>query len=356
MNWLRIFKEVRANMRSRPAMTVGLILFSILLGFGATLWSTTTASSVNSQWERLVSNGFTSFDISATGERLIDAQTCENLNDIPEVMAAGSSVRVRYGSFRALEAGSGYVTEATPGYVRANFPQELEVTGHPVVMGAGFFETHGVTAGATLEFIENRGQFREKILIDYVAQTQTMVDGTNGTIFKVVDPTGDVNSCLVRVKPGYVAAISHVVGAAFDDTSVIVSPLMHDDPLRTAPQDLLDSRPTRFVGIAAGGILLAALFTTWWLRRVDLSLYRVMGTPTRGILIMTSLETLFLTVVPLHTGVLAALGVMTYPVSPVVVGAAVTDVLPATALLIWAPWISILLLKLADPAKILRVG
>lgn len=356
MRWSRILKEVGANLRSRPAMSSGLVLLSLVLGFGATLWSATATSSINSQWERLVASGLTSFEISATGSDLINAQECERLNEVPEVMSAGATVRTRYGSFPALESGAGFVIEVTPGFMRANFPQESAVANQPVVMGAGFYETHEIPAGATLEFAEQRGKFRETLQISHVSRTQTMVDGTNGGIFKVVAPTGEVTTCLVRAKPGFNSALTHILGAAFDDQSVIITPLMHDDPLRTAPQDLLDARPTRFAGIAAGTILLICLFTTWWLRRIDLSLYRVMGTPIRGILVMTSLETLFLAIVPLHVGVLAALAVVSYPISPVVVAALTGDILPATALLIWAPWISVLLLKLADPAKILRVG
>jgi hypothetical protein len=350
----RLLKEVAANLRSRPALTTATLLTALLLGFGSSAWEIGTTGEIQDQWElQLASGASTVRVVDASGDPLSGAR-CDALGGLQGVRAAGARVTERlvepYGNQGAVVT----IDEVTSGYVAVAFPLESDAQGLGVLAGREISSDYGLQNGGRFFYRTSPRSLLADLTVDRAATHESRIPGLGTAIFVVVASNTDVNECLVDIYPSFRASALLAISGWFDGRNVVIAPLLPSDSTRADPERVLRTRVTRFAGIGSGLVLAAWAMSLWWMRRDDLSLYRLLGVTYRQLLVMASVEVMGTLLLPFQIGVSLAIIANRDAFVPATLSTLPWDVFQAVPILALTPWLAIVPVRLANPLKILR--
>ena len=110
----------------------------------------------------------------------------------------------------------------------------------------------------------------------------------------------------------------------------------------------------RFAGLGSGLLFATFAAAVWWIRRSELSLYRVLGLSNRELLTMASVETLLVMWAPFSLGAVVAVCSRINDFGPMTVATLPSDLGLAVPILVLTPWLNVILIELAKPVRVLR--
>lgn len=303
--------EVAANAASSRWLLLSRILAGILVGFGVAFATVVDTSAIVTRFHTEVDLGRFVYKVSGGGpEGSLSAERCDALAYVTGITAAGGVTSASTIIARAQPRARYELLSVTAGYSDVLWPGEDTGTSTGgLLAGAGIARTLGLVAGSTLSIADESDPTRttRTVTIDRVMPTSPRDSAADRRLFRVGVGAGRTEECLVDAVPAHAADVPLLVGAWFPASAAPVSaPLRLSDPARLTPEDALVQRPSAWAWPVGAGVLAAMALLSWYFRRADFALYRVLGVSRQKIAVMLSAEHVALTVAPAQVGFLAA--------------------------------------------------
>jgi hypothetical protein len=299
------------------------------------LFTLTDVGSIDDMYKRQVEEGRFSFVVTTGSANGVSAAGCDSLNAVAGVSAAGavmsqstSRVLSASRSIRVLAVSAGYAKIAWPDIPLGSSALNIA----PPLLVAEL----GIPEGTELRVINKGSEATESIPITYAPAKSGRINGINDALVRVVAPTGRVSQCLISAVPASYAEVGVALRGWFGPKTLITDYLTNAN---TQPntQELFERRVSNFSWIAASLLLIALFNISWFAKRNDFSLYRVLGLKERHLAMMLIVETIVVVIVPIQFGTLFALLLSGH-----------SGTLAVHALL--ADWLRILIVMAAAPA------
>lgn len=225
--------------------------------------------------------------VVATAENGLPAARCDALRWLSGVQAAGG---VRRGSVLTLAAAprirfqSGAVTAGILEIWDPTYPGEY-VGGF--VTGASFAEELSLRPGALLVLSDSR-----RDTVGAVLNVRERNPTADRWLMEVIPPVGRVSECWVEFSPGSLDVAANLLGAWFEGRGrqVAVRPLVPASEFTRDPVLELARRPQAEAWVPLGLIVGLVTSLVIWLRRSEAALYRALGVPPAGLVLMAQVE------------------------------------------------------------------
>ncbi len=347
-----VAREAILNLFSRVGVSALLIVLSMSAGFSSVWSSYGDGTVVTEQLRVYTHSGVYAFMVtSAVEEQRLSAVSCEQLNSVNGIKAAGGLQSEALGEVILGDRFSVSIIRGTPGLARFLWP-ETRPRGSAVI-GARAAQRAGVASASALIYTASG---REQIVtVNAVAAPTMRGERLDDTLFIAEALTNDaeVERCLIEPEPPYARAAQQLALSWFDG-EVRINPYFHPGHASTDPQRTLENRMSRWIPLVAAITVWAVLVLTWSGRRNDYALYRVLGLNRRSLLLMLAVESALLAIVPTFAGITLALGATNLPLSHIelsLVSVAVGQLVMST---IVTPLLGYAIVGLRDPLRILK--
>jgi len=204
---------------------------------------------------------------------VMSRERCDSLNDQPAVLAAGGLVPIgagelddRPGTSLRLFLSTGSVAKALDPGANADGTGWIAVT---LAAQLGIADRSEVSIG---------GETLKVTHFDPSARTLL------GDLMLLVPSAQDlVAECWVSVRPGSSDAVqSSAMAALYDDTTLVLAPVLEPSSEILSPAEQYGQRSTRYASLVAGVLLAMPLVALLWFGRSSWMLYRTVGTGRLG--------------------------------------------------------------------------
>lgn len=350
----RLLSEVWRNNASRPLMSLITVAAAVAVGLVSTTWAISTTTRIQESRElQILRGGFTVRVVETLGGTL-NAARCDDLSKRIGVQAAGGLLDEEIVALHGQPSGRVYVQRVTPGYLALAFPAEPGVAGAGVVVGPDLAARLDIKDGQLLPLARPAATKPAWLKVEQVVGTEARISGASSSVLITTTASGDLSECLVAIEPRYVGSVVSLLPGWFDNDSVVVSPFLPVDDTQTDPESDLAERPTKFVGIGAGMLLVLVATSTWLLRRSELALYVILGISRRRLLLMASAEVMILLAAPFCAGVAVMLLARGQSIGPALLATFPSDIALAAPILALLPWLCLLVVSAEQPVRLLR--
>lgn len=287
-----VWRQVLRTLACQPGTALLLILLVTLTCGGLTLAEANMRQNAFDYQTRLTVSGQYMLKASArteTGEGLISAAACVNLNRVTGVKAAAGFAGGARGftSTQLTKAPGEYLTTQT---VVGNVAPIIDPSS-PARYEDGFLidatlaKRLGIAEGARLELAmgdRNAGEstWQRQTAVAHVLDASARKFNESQTLYAMGPATGTVAECLVEFEPGaYNDTARQTLAAALDDghTVISITPFLTADSNATPPLDQYRARISRWFWLVSGLACCLMLAMPLVFRRHEFALYRSVG-------------------------------------------------------------------------------
>ncbi len=298
--------EAKANVRASPAISAGLALVALGIGFLVAWLPTAETAAIADDWTKQVAMGSSMVVVSAKNGG-VDARFCDGLNAISGVEGAGGI----YGrSPIALAQSDGGHVDAlyvSAGFAAATWADPSSLMSASVIIPEELATLRGWTPNDDLVYREvgqRSGDTWMARRIDAVPPGRNRVGGVNDAVMFVSPPGGRVQSCYVSIEPDSFNLVRVAVTGLFGRDYFVRDFVEHSDTVRTPPEQMT-GRFGYWSALVLGCFLSIIHLLVWFMRRGDFALYRAMKMSSASIRIMLVSEVAILTLFPFGLGAFA---------------------------------------------------
>jgi len=289
MTWrLRsLAREAFANLAANRLRTLALVLVAALcMGALAFLEVREASDLLAFEASYRAAGGYLAVVTSDSG---LSASTCDGLNQVPGVVAAGG---VSMGGQATFDSAPGVLFQSalvTWPVVRLWAPDSAVIppSAPYVLSGPALASELGVRAGL---FLQPSGG--PPAVLAAVLGTGARNPQAGRWLIDVVPPAGTTQACWVEstpetFEPGLSSLAAHF---ATGDSSPTAQRFLQRDQFARSPAQELASRPQRFGWIAVAGLIAIIFGLVAWFRRADLGLYLALGTTRSQLTLLLAIE------------------------------------------------------------------
>lgn len=337
--------EVIRNLRSLPLLSGGIAALVLCITLGAGLLSALDTSDLYKEWSQREDAGYSTFVVTGKYAAL-SATQCDGANTIDGVRAAGGvlSQNIRESSGAA---GTGVLfVRATPRFAEAIWRDSSLPSA--VVVGEDLARRLGLRIGSYVRVGD------QVIRVSSAKSRKSEVPAMDGAVISSAIPVGNTAQCYVAARPEN-RDVTEVVIRDYFGQGRSVSRLFIGDGTSRDPDYTFSRRIGQWVVLAAGLIVMSLVCMSWFSRRQDFALYRVLGVTKAGVILMLSVEWIFLCLGPASIGQLVATSVLVNQPSQVLL-AVLSDFLRFDALLVLIPLIGVASISRVAAATQLKGG
>jgi hypothetical protein len=300
-----IIRETVLNVLSNPARSAITVIAAAAAGACVILATVSNVDDIVRAHQLQLARGLSTLSVTALDGHPMSAAACDAMNSVAAVKTAGGVI-----STEQVEVANGAtpikVEYVTAGYFAAAYPTEA-TKGIQSIAGEDLVGEVGAAAGSVLA-ITTPESIRGLLSLDAVADAPSRVTGINRDVLVTVAPIGSVSECLVEAYDGQADDVALVVPSFFTGP-VVVRPFLPTGTLDRDPAQELAHRYSGLLWLGAGAVIIALIATSWFARRQETAIYRLVGFDRRSLGAVVGLETVVTTVVPAQ---LASLWVMSF--------------------------------------------
>lgn len=306
-----VVDEARRNVLASPVRSTVTAVLALVVGAAAIAWTCVDVRHIERGWHAQRLAGAFVWEVRAQWTEGLSAERCDALRGVDGVLAAGGLLgsSARHAVTAPGERVAYYLV--TPGLPSVVWPDDAGVTSASVVAGRDVGSELGWVPGVNVQLrhVDPAGASTSvgSHQVDGVAVAAARVDGFDRSLVVASAPTGRVDSCLVEAAPGADAALGHLLRGWFEPADAAVALRLHrSGALERDPVAELRARTSRWGPLLAGGVLSGSAAVTWWARRAEVAVYRMLGMRRGQVLRMVLVETSVMVLLPAQVGATAA--------------------------------------------------
>lgn len=301
-----LVREGLLNVVSNRLLSLLLALSCFVGAGGCLLVSGYEVSAIEARFLQLVAKGSAVLAVTAQDGESVPGERCEALNGVPGVISAGGIVSRSTMRTEGSAFGQVLMVEGTAGLPAIIWPGEPAMRGSAITAGSTLAERSGAQVGAVLPWgLRIDGQF---VAPSAIAEPSPRDASFDLAVVIVRAPASPVQQCLVESAPGALDEVSHLLVGWFDGPiETFVSRFYADSSVGASPQEQFDSRLSRWVPYVAALIIGAGFVITWFARRQEFGLYRMLRASPGSLLTNLATEFIVIGLIPLCGGYLAGL-------------------------------------------------
>lgn len=347
--------EAVRNMMSARLRTCFVSLLAMAVGLGVLAAVVGDVAAIRDSWVAGRAAGSDVLVVRPMGQEVgVSAVACDALRSVDGVLTAGA-VLTTSESFASVDPASRYaVVSATPGYLRLAWPTERFDAGTATVAGVDVATPLGLSAGAAYLGREVPGGSPVEFRVGARAAAAGRFQLADRAVVVAEVPSGDVPECAVESTAGARVAVAAILTDWFAPTPTTVQSLLPAVGLAADPQAELNSRWSRWVPLAGGGVLLLVSVITWWGRRGESGLYLLVGMHRGGLLLQFCVEVAVSLFVPVMVGAGVALVVLGGRTDGIVADAALRDLGKLVLVVGLVPLVSFVVASTAKSLDLVR--
>lgn len=305
-----VVDEALRNLRAAPVRLLLTAVLAMALGTAAAACSALDVAAVERAWRDQRAAGSSTWEIRAPWTDGLSASRCDALRTVAGVRTAGGMLGTATWLPQTAPDTRVPGRVVTPGFPALVWPEDPGVPGRAVVAGESIAGELGWAAGTltslteAVSTVDGATSPGSLLRIDAVGTGTTRFEGMDRALLVTSAPSGSVDTCYVEAVPGAAAGVAEVLADWFEpDEGAIPVPFWSPGPLDRDPEAELRTRPSRWVPLAAGLVLAGCTGVTWWARRTDVAVYRMLGMSRWQVLRMVSVEVVLSVLVPCQVGV-----------------------------------------------------
>jgi hypothetical protein len=302
--WRDAAVEALKNLRATPWQSALIAGISFLIAFAALSLTVSDVGNIHTTYQSEIKMGRFVFLVSPAAGSTITVSSCDALNQVAGVAAAGSVVQdmsaTTYGKTTPLR-----VLLVTSGYAKIAWPW-IKTSAVPTnIAPPDFVARFGIRTGG--HFTYTAGGVVQRGTVSYTPTEVSRLVGINDALVRVVAPQGSTSQCTVSAVPAAYPQVGATLRGWFGP-GTIISDYLTNASSEPDVQQMYDRRVSNF-GWAFGGLLLVALLTiTWFAKRNDFSLYRILGFKERHVVVLLLVDLVGLVLLPVQIAALVCLG------------------------------------------------
>lgn len=311
---LTLVTEVLRNLWANPLSSAVSLAIAIAVGFGVPTATLVEVTNIRADEDKEVRAGSNVLRVTGDERTPLPAARCEQINSVPGVLAAGGVVS-RSTVFASARPGDLItLVSGTPSLGMVLWPGEGHGAVPPpatVVAGEAASKAFGLGIASIFAFSTRSDPRPVSASVDRVAGASSRERQLDASIFIAAAPVGNVDECLVEAMPGARSSVAHVAAGWFATSGeVVVSPLYLSTSKSATPEERLATRTTQYLPLVAAAALGVGMFTGWFSRRAELSLYRMLGLGQGETILMLATEMVAAVILPMSIGLVVAMAVM----------------------------------------------
>lgn len=340
-----LVSEVGRNLISAPLRSSVSLLVAAAVGFGVIAVTTQDVGSTQAAWTAQREAGSYVLVVRPGGASAISAAACDALSVVDGVASVGAVMTVNESYAAALPTNRYAVMRVTPGFMSVAWPREKLAPFAAVTAGRVVSSDLGLKPGSVYVGRGTDGrQTSYHLEIGAATASASRFETADRSVVVATPPKGLVGECAVEAQPDSLRAVAGVLGDWFAPTPVVVAPLLRESNTARNPQAELTSRLTRWLPLVAGGALIVLFAGSWWGRRLDASIYLLLGAGRTGLLLQAIAEAVLVTILPALVGAAVALVVLAASIQGIVAGAVTRDLVKLMLVLALTPLPAVALL------------
>jgi hypothetical protein len=281
---------------------------AVAAGAAAVTGAVLDTRAIAAQYEAERQAGFFAFEARSGSTDGLDARRCWQFAAVEGVAGAGAVLGEREVTPLSAPNQVIRVVEATPGTADALWPDRIEGARGSVVAGPWVAERFGLEPGRAIAITDGLD-----LQVDGVATNDSSVGGFDSAVLIATVPEVGVrsDSCLVRAEPGSRTGVKQALAGWFDPADkVVVFNGFERGAGAIDPAQRLKTRASSPLALSLGALVCLAITLSWWVRRREVSLYRMLGARRSDILAMVGVEVALIWVAPAAVGAGAAVVVL----------------------------------------------
>jgi hypothetical protein len=299
--------EAWRNLRASPVRATTSAVLAFLLGVGVLAWSGAETHDIERTWHAQRVAGAFVWEVRASWTDGLSATRCDGLRAVRGVVSAGGVMESSM-SRPATAPGTRVPRHVvTPGLPVLIWPDEPGAVTASLSAGRGLAEELGWSAGSLVVLLPDPPVVpvtdTSPLHLDHAAVVSARLDGFDAAVVETAVPSGRVDTCLVEASPGADQHLGPVLHDWFDEDDGAVAVRFHRaGDLERDPDVELRRRTAQWGPLLGGGVLSGLGMVTWWARRSDLAVYRMLGLRRAQVLRMVLVEVTATVVLPAQLG------------------------------------------------------
>jgi hypothetical protein len=224
--------------------------------------------------------------VEAAGDADISVMTCEGINGLDGVGAAGGIYGMSNPEYTIVPQLGTVPTLAVTRHALEVW--DASVGAAMVVTGEDVSNLHGIVSGTRMRVVD--GATGATRTVDAVLRSGVPIEILRSRISVVTFTDARLHTCWVRAKPGLESTVESMTRATLAGTSVVVT-RFHPDPLGApTPLTLWEGYTGALPWLTAGGAMALVIFGVAWSRRAEYAVYRTFGASRSDIALMVAIE------------------------------------------------------------------
>ena len=296
-----VLREALRNLEATPIRTVLVVLLAIAAGFGVVTSTATDTSGITRRFAQQARAGRFVLVVEATDPAGFEAARCDAFGAVPGVEAAGATLppppAVRSANRPTYPYDQIRVTPGMLGVLYPGVPLGRAASRPGVLVGPAAARDLGLVEGGIL-----RSRAGRDVPIAGVLPHSPRRPEVDAKIVSIAAPTVKVRECDVATEPDRVEAVQLAALGWFDaGERPVISPFL-DRSLGRTPERELDDRASAWGWVAALALLAVLHLSSWFARRQELALYRLLGLSPGRLLLLLATEAAASILLPVVVG------------------------------------------------------